>query len=505
MGRSVGFDFSKLLEANGKVKVSKIFDDLSSLPSSAISSYANVASFPASPAGGKIVFDQSTDIFYFWNESEWQRIDTGFDNTAPTLTTTLPSTLALNIDGTTSTLSIAATDADSDNLSYSWDIAQGSNYYSPERGNGLPNQITSIASGYETTGNFVITPTTNTTNAGNFVFRAKATDGTKSASSSTAVSLSFYLYDFTEAYFTVSRGLSNSYNSTAHRFGPTTSQVRSYLTGQGHSWANQYVTCHVTGYQSWTVPRSGKYKFTAKGANAGLTDQGWRGRGSLVTASFNLTQGEIITMAAGQGVPDYSGDHCNGAGGASWVCRNQSSAVSIPLIVASGAGGDTSDGSPKSNQNTTLNSSFTMTNPSGTSFTGRQTTPTYSNASNGYSSSANYAQSGSYRASGSGSTGGGGYCSGSLIGGDRSNSTAGYGGFGGGSGGYDERGSGGGGFTGSYGQDNGSLTGHGSSYVNDTYVSDRSVSLAQSTQTWQSGTYSSQNQFQGWVKVEFVG
>jgi|TARA_R110002153_G_scaffold46792_1_gene132130 hypothetical protein len=502
MGRSLGFDISKLLETNGKIKVSKM-EDVSSLPQGNIVAYANFAAFPTSPSAGQIAFDTAKDIYYFWNESEWQRIDTGFDNTAPTLTTTLPSTLDLNTDGNTSTLSIVGTDANADNLSYSWDIVQGAAYYSPERGNGLPDQIASIASGYETTGNFVITPTSVASNGGNFVFRAKATDGTKIVSSSTTVSLSFQLYDFTEAYFTVSRGLNITGN--AHRFGPTTSQVRSYLTGQGHSWANQYVTCHTTGYQSWTVPKSGKYKFTAKGANAGRTDQGWRGRGSLVTASFNLTQGEIITMAAGQGVPDYSGDHCNGAGGASWVCKNQSSAVSIPLIVASGAGGDTSDGQAKGNQNTTLNSSFTMTNPSGTSFTGRQTTPIYSNASNGYSSSAGNAQSGSYRASGSGSTGGGGYCSGNLIGGDRSNSTAGYGGFGGGSGGYDESGSGGGGFTGSYGQDNGSLTGHGSSYVNDTYVSDRSVSLAQSTTTWQSGTYSSQNQFQGWVKVEFVG
>ena len=503
MGRSLGFDLSKLLEANGKIKVSKM-EDVSSLPQGNIVAYANFAAFPASPSAGQIAFDTAKDIYYFWNESEWQRIDTGFDNTAPTLTTTLPSTLELNTDGTTSTLSIAGTDADADNLSYSWDIVQGSNYYSPERNNGLPDQIASIASGYETTGNFVITPTSVATNSGSFIFRAKATDGTKIVSSSTTVSISFYLFDFTEAYFTVSRSLTNSYNSTAHRYGPSTSQVRSYLTGQGHSWANQYVTCHTTGYQSWTVPKSGKYKFTAKGANAGITDQNWRGRGSLVTASFNLTQGEIITMVAGQGVPDYNGDHCNGAAGASWVCRNQSTSASIPLIVASGAGGDTSDGQAKQNQNTSLGSSFTITNPSGVSFTGRQTTPINSNASAGYASTNGNSRGGSYRASGGGTTSGGGYCSGSLVGGTRSNSTAGYGGFGGGSGGYDERGSAGGGFTGAYGNDNNSTTGHGSSYVNDTYVSDRSVGLAQSTTTWQSGTYSSLNQFQGWVKVEFV-
>lgn len=191
MGRSLGFDLSKLLEANGKIKVSKM-EDLSSLPQGNIVAYANFAAFPTSPSAGQIAFDTAKDIYYFWNESEWQRIDIGSDNnTAPTLTTTLPSTLELNTDGTTSTLSIAGTDADADNLSYSWDIVQGSNYYSPERNNGLPDQIASIASGYETTGNFVITPSTDTNHGGNFVFRAKASDGIKSVSSSTTVNLQF--------------------------------------------------------------------------------------------------------------------------------------------------------------------------------------------------------------------------------------------------------------------------------------------------------------------------
>jgi len=504
MVKSVGFDFVRMLDVNGKLKVADM-ENLDSVPSASFPKFANFASFPASPNAGDIVLNEETRFYHFWDGTSWKRLESGDDNVSNPKITTIPSTtLSLNNNGSTSTISIVASDSDGDTLSYSYDISQSGNYYSPERGASLPQQLTSIATGYETTGNFVLTPSTDTNHDGSFIFRSKVTDGIKSASANTTVNLQFHLFDFTEAYFTVSRSLSNSYNQDAHRYGPSTSQVRSYLTGQGHSWANQYVTCHTTGYQSWTVPKSGKYKFTAKGANAGVTDQNWRGRGSLVTASFNLTQGEIITMVAGQGVPDYSGDHCNGAAGASWVCRNQSTSASIPLIVASGAGGDTSDGSAKGNQNTSLGSSFTMTNPSGTSFTGRQTTPTNSNASAGYASTSGNSRGGSYRALGGGTTSGGGYCSGSLVGGTRSNSSAGYGGFGGGSGGFDESGSAGGGFTGAYGTDNNSTTGHGSSYVNDTYVSDRSVSLAQSTTTWQSGTYSSQNQFQGWVKVEFV-
>ena len=91
-----------------------------------------------------------------------------------------------------------------------------------------------------------------------------------------------------------------------------------------------------------------------------------------------------------------------------------------------------------------------------------------------------------------------------LQGGTRSNGTAGYGGFGGGSGGFDEFGSAGGGFTGAHGSDNSVYTGHGSSYVNDTRESTPTVELASSTTTYQNSDYTSENQYQGWVKITFV-
>ena len=38
------------------------------------------------------------------------------------------------------------------------------------------------------------------------------------------------LYPFTSAYFTVSRSLSSSYSSSAHRYGPTQTEVRNWLS-----------------------------------------------------------------------------------------------------------------------------------------------------------------------------------------------------------------------------------------------------------------------------------
>ena len=327
------------------------------------------------------------------------------------------------------------------------------------------------------------------------------------------------LYDFTSAYFTVSRGLLNSSGSDAHRYGPTQVEVRAWLSGSSngggsHSWANTYVDCPVQGYQRWTIPKNGKYRITAKGGGGGHTDApDDYMRGAKVIADFNLTQGEKLILVAGQGVPNYDGDHCNGGAGASWVMSGDTYTTAIPLIVANGAGGDTSDGSTKIQPNTTLGSDITVTPSSGegggAAVTGKQTTPVLggSAVTGRGSQKSDKPNSAGWLSDGSdaGVSGCGGHCFRTdLIGGIRSNSTAGYGAFGGGSGGEDESGSAGGGFTGAHGEDNTSNTGHGSSFVNDINVGSVSVALAQATTTFQNSDYTSEGQYNGWVKIEFI-
>lgn len=326
------------------------------------------------------------------------------------------------------------------------------------------------------------------------------------------------LYDFTDAYFTVSQSLTNSPTSNSHSTGPTQAEVRAWLSGTsngggGHSWANTYVDCPQDGYQRWTIPKTGKYTITASGAHAGYTDTpADYMSGVTVRADFNLTQGEKLILVAGQGVPDYSGDHCNGGAGASWVMSGDDIGTCIPLIVANGAGGDTSDGSAKGQPNTTLQSSITVTptvgEGGGSAVTGKQTTPVNSGATAGRGDqNGTNPNSGGWLSDGAdtGGTGVGGHgFRTDLRGGTRSNDTAGYGGFGGGSGGYDEYGSAGGGFTGAHGEDNTAVTGHGSSFVNDDNVGNVSVFLNSSTTTWQTTDYTSTDQYQGWVRIQFV-
>ena len=327
------------------------------------------------------------------------------------------------------------------------------------------------------------------------------------------------LYDFTDAYFTVSQSLSDSPTSDAHRTGPTQTEVRAWLSGSSngggsHSWANTYVDCPQDGYQRWTIPKTGTYRITARGAHSGHTDSpDDYMRGVTVVADFNLTAGEKLIIVAGQGVPDYDGDHCNGGAGASWVMSGDAIGTCIPLIVANGAGGDTSDGSAKDQPNTTLGSSITVTptggEGGGSAVTGKQTTPVLgSSATNGRGSQkSDRPNSGGWLSDGAdaGETGVGGHgFRTDLIGGTRNNNTAGYGGFGGGSGGEDESGSAGGGFTGAHGEDGSTKTGHGSSFVNDDEVGNVSVSLNEATTTYQSSNYTSTDQYQGWVRIQFI-
>ena len=314
-------------------------------------------------------------------------------------------------------------------------------------------------------------------------------------------SLTAAKFAFTSAYFTVSRSLSSSFNSSAHRYGPTQTEVRNWLSGTsngggGYSWANTYVDVPTQGYQRWHIPKSGTYRLTARGAHSGHTDTpDDYMRGVTVQADFSLNMDDKLIIAVGQGVPNYDGDHCNGGAGATWIAVGDDIATALMLLVGNGAGGDTSDGGTKGQPNTSLNRS--VNNVGGVS--GLETTPINSSASTGYGGN----NSGGYLGSGTGSFVGGGFRSGNLVGGDRSNSTAGYGGFGGGSGGIDESGSAGAGFTGANGQDNTTVTGHGSSFIRDTGTN-QSCTLNAATTTWQSSDYTSTASYQGWAYVEYL-
>ena len=160
--------------------VSRLFSKTGSSSSDIGSStviYANLAAFPDSGnTAGDMAFATDTKAVYMWDGTEWDRINSGGDET-PRLTTTPSTTHDLNGDGSTSTITIAAEDPEGFPITYSHDTNPSS-----------PNQVTSITN---SGGVFTLTPSTTSAHAGNFALRLKASDGVHITSHAITVALAF--------------------------------------------------------------------------------------------------------------------------------------------------------------------------------------------------------------------------------------------------------------------------------------------------------------------------
>lgn len=95
--------------------------------------------------------------------------------------------------------------------------------------------------------------------------------------------------------------------------------------------------------QDWTVPKSGLWRITARGArggwaldvnNSSVTNPG--GNGAIIVGDFNLTAGHVIRMMVGQAGGDISRTDRGGGGGGGTFVFNVSTGT---LLVAAGGGG----------------------------------------------------------------------------------------------------------------------------------------------------------------------
>jgi hypothetical protein len=140
------------------------------------------------------------------------------------------------------------------------------------------------------------------------------------------------LYTFTNATFTP--------GGSTGALGPNLTIARNGVTGTGvDAWKNNtaYFNMITNGISRWTVPATGSYRFTAKGASGG-TDAIAGGFGAQMVSTFTLTQGDIIQILVGQmgGAGTVSGCGNNGGGGgATFVVTSGGTA----LLVAGGGGG----------------------------------------------------------------------------------------------------------------------------------------------------------------------
>lgn len=142
---------------------------------SGVTNYTNFAAFPGSPSEGDLAYAEDTNALYIYNGAAWDRISSG-NNELPEFTTEPASSYTLATDGTATTITVAATDPEGFDITYSHDTSPSSQ-----------NQATITNSG----GTFTITPSTNTSYAGSFNLRFKASDGVHTSSKTSLVSLGF--------------------------------------------------------------------------------------------------------------------------------------------------------------------------------------------------------------------------------------------------------------------------------------------------------------------------
>ena len=195
-------------------------------PSGGITSVGNYAGLPASPSETDLAWVQDQKALYVYDGTEWDRVSTGAQF-APRFTTLPPTTLDLQADGTTSTLTAVAVDDVGFPITYDWDAIDASNnVYSTGT---LPDMLTAVS---ESSGVFTLTPSTNVSHAGSISFRTKASDGV-----ATVVGLTTLVLTFTSAIVIDTGGgiVSNSFSANssvglATYVGASSSTSSSYMS-----------------------------------------------------------------------------------------------------------------------------------------------------------------------------------------------------------------------------------------------------------------------------------
>ena len=131
------------------------------------------------------------------------------------------------------------------------------------------------------------------------------------------------------------------------RLGPTLPECRNYYGGSNSSWwndSNNYLNMSETGIQQWTVPATGIYEITAKGASGGHGGGTYHpsgpGSGATVKISLELDLGTVINIVCGQTSSTVMSNDSNGSGGGggTWVYNGNKAGNGL-IVVAGGGGG----------------------------------------------------------------------------------------------------------------------------------------------------------------------
>jgi len=160
----------------------------------------------SSPSEGDLAYDLAADQLYIRTTSAWKRVSIGVDE-SPIITTEPPTTHELNTDGSTSTVTMVATDPEGFGITY------GIAY--PTANNALPDQLATATSINQSTGVYTFDPSATDTDGGTVKVRLSASDGISTTTRFCTLSLDFYEDITTPNSSPFNSAGTNSFNYTA--------------------------------------------------------------------------------------------------------------------------------------------------------------------------------------------------------------------------------------------------------------------------------------------------
>ena len=219
--------------------------------------------FPNNPSNG----DTHAGFTYNSTKGAWESSASTITGTEPPVILTEPptTTQSLNIDGTTSTVTMTAQDPEG------FDITYGIAYKTA--GNTLPSQLASATTIDQSTGTYTFTPTTTTSNEGSFTARLSATDG---------IGYTTRLVNFDLLFSAIQSGYSSTGTFTD--------------AGTTYDYYEFTSDSSITPSRDVTV----EYLLVAGGGDNGENGGGGGGAGGLLTGSTTLTGGQTYNIVIGQ-------------------------------------------------------------------------------------------------------------------------------------------------------------------------------------------------------------
>ena len=290
-----------------------------------VTSYDSAGLLPSSSnIAGDLAFVKDNKAMYVWDSSEWDRLYNG-PETSLAWTTEASNSYSLEQDGTPITITTAANDPEGFPITYSYDVTPSNQ-----------TQATIVDSG---NGNFVLTPSTNDSDAGSFTFRSKATDGLYSISKSSTISLSFttpiVVPNQTGTVMTITNGGDNSWSFQNNTNTGTEGYVYSNTLEQG----KKYIEIRIDS-------TSNHLNFMIGIAPSSSTESlGWSEVGAygLYGGNGNIYPGPITSGLGSVSINDIIRIAYDTNTGELWFNRNNGSwypndpTSSSSLIIAAGA------------------------------------------------------------------------------------------------------------------------------------------------------------------------